>query len=506
MSSNKEIARILTDNELIYLTDFLIIDPEKDWEVSIAVLENNRNDIINQVKNLKIYPSKLDILKSKIIFEYHKSKIHPGSALGVDSALSIGAPTTQLTLNSFHSAGLTSANVTSGVPRFNELLNASKHQKCNVLKIKLIDKYKKESFSKIRELALCTFESKYIDQIQLKESVNDLDIVQERFNKLSIEDKIWYENFDIIYTDSYKEYEWSVRLKFDKLMMYQYKLSMFKISKIIENKYKDCRCVFSSDNLAIIDIYIDTSNIDDPEDIIKLKKKTKSKKKKHQDDECTHKEDRPLITNENKEYYFIRLSIDYILDIKLSGIDGINKLFYKKETFKNEWMIETEGTNMREVMNIKDVDFKYVISNNMWEIYGILGIEAARSFLIQEITSIISFGGTLVDLSHITLLSDSMTYTGTISSVNRYGIGKGVAGPLTTASFEQSHQNMLNAPAKGIVDDLKTVSAAIIMGKHIEVGSGMMKMVTNVKMLKENLNNFNNNIFKGEVRESTIDF
>lgn len=396
--------------------------------------------------------------------------------------------------DTFHLAGCGSANVTLGVPRLNEILNASKNQKTSVMKLKLVDKDKKyKTLQDVRDKCRVLFEEKYVDQC-----IDSHEIFSNKYDNLSEEEEEWYECFNIIFGEEYKRCEWCLRLVFNKLVMYQYKLTLQNISKIIEKEYNDCFCVFSSDDLGIIDVYVDTTNLDCPEDILLNKKSRKSRKNI---DDDIRKTINPLITDENKEYYFMKyLVVDYILNIKLNGIEGITKIFYNKDIKTGEWNIETSGTNMREVMNIEDVDYRTVISNNMWEIFGILGIEAVRHFLINEITSIISFGGTFVDPAHPTLLADSMTSTGTISSVNRYGIGKGV-GVFTSASFEQSHQTMLDAPIKGMVDDLKTVSAAIIMGKRMPNGTGYFDLLADINKLKLNKNKKDNRNEKCEKEE-----
>lgn len=381
------------------------------------------------------------------------------------------------TLNTFHLAGVGSANVTLGVPRLNEILNASKNQKTNILQVKLLEP--SIDLQETRDTCRCIFEEKYVDQ-----SIDSNEIVYQQYNNLSKDDALWYMGFDMFYNTYYRECNWSIRLKINKLTMYQYKLTTAKIAARIEKEYKDCRCVFSPDNIAIVDVYIDTSNVDSPSVILANKKKIRKTKKDEDADEEKKKKANPLITDENKDYFFVKgVALDYLMDIKLSGTEGINKVYYRQDPKSKEWIIQTAGTNMRDVMNHPDVDFKHVVSNNMWEIFGILGIEAARYFLIGEITTIISFGGTFVDPVHPTLLADSMTSTGTISSVNRYGIGKGVAGVLTSASFEQSHQTMLDAPIKGMKDDLSTVSAAIIMGKRMPNGTGYFDLQTDWKKL-----------------------
>jgi len=397
------------------------------------------------------------------------------------------------TLNTFHLAGVSSANVTLGVPRTNEILNASKNQKTNVLQISLLPTSTDlTNLQMVRDKCRSLFEERYVDQCITKH-----EILNKKYDSLSSEDQIWYDLFDTFYSTHYRNCDWCIRLTLNKLIMYQYKLTTEKIAERIEEEYKDCRCVFSPDETGIVDIYIDTSNVDTPGVILATKKKAGKRGKKDDDDDDRKKkgktdDDTPappppriLINDDNKDYYFVsRVALDYILDIKLNGVEGITKVYYQLDNKTKTWKIETEGTNMREVMNNPEVDFRHVVSNNMWEIFGILGIEAARKFLVTEISMTISFGGTFIDPVHPALLADSMTSTGTITSVNRYGISKSVVGVLTPASFEQSHQNMLDAPAKGVTDDLSTVSAGIITAKHVRIGTGYFGLITDRKKLK----------------------
>ena len=389
--------------------------------------------------------------------------------------------------DTFHQAGVSSANVTLGVPRTNEILNASKNQKTNVLTFSLLPHtVDLTNLQNVRDKCRSLFEERYIDQCITKsviikysfeEKIEPENKLFQSYIHLSEDDKKWYKIFDALYYPSPRE--WGIRLYLDKLIMVQYKLNTQKIAKRVEEEYKDCKCVFSPDYIGIIDIYIDTSNVDTPSVILANKKKLK---RRGVEDEKTN---RLFINDDNKDYYFIsRVCIEYILDIKVCGIEGITKVYYQLDNKTKNWKLETEGTNMRHIMNHPDVEYKTVISNNMWEIFNILGIEATRKFLISEISNTISFGGTFIDPAHPSLLADSMTSTGTITSVNRYGISKAISGVLTPASFEQSHQNMLEAPAKGLTDDLSTVSARIITSKHIKIGTGYFGIFLDKDKLK----------------------
>ena len=417
--------------------------------------------------------------------------------MGVDAASAMGEPLTQSTLNSFHSSGTTTASVTTGVPRFIELLNASKNQKRDKMDFQLLKPLSDLQIA--RDICRNVFEEKYIDEVLEKQP----EIIYKLYDNLSENDKRWYTFFDKVYHEEYRERDWCVRLTFNKDFLFQYKQTTQIISNKIEDEYKGVMCVFSPIN--IIDVYIDTSVIDSPSVILALKNKSKKKKEK----EIVLEQKRELITEENKDYYYMKgVVLEHLLDIKLTGIEGISKVYYKN--INNIWNLETSGTNMRKTMNHPDVDFRTVVSNNMWEIFNVLGIEAARSFLIKEITTAISSGGGSIDIAHPTLLVDSMTHTGTILAVNRYGIKQ--AGVLTTASFEQSHQKLLEAPIKGMIDDLNNVSTQIIMGEHMRVGTNYFDVFTDLKKLKSKKNLTNKlekltlvdktvNVFKGDVVE-----
>ena len=126
-----------------------------------------------------------------------------------------------------------------------------------------------------------------------------------------------------------------------------------------------------------------------------------------------------------------------------------------------------------------DVDYTRTISNNVWDIYETLGIEAAREFLIEEFMSIMEG----INICHAQLLVDRMTHGGGISSITRYTLKKDESGPMGKASFEESMDNFLNAAAHGDVEPTKGVSASIVCGKRANIGTGMMELSIDLKSL-----------------------
>ena len=473
---NDNVKRKLTEEEKEYMCDFLTINPAIDFDISICIIENVKKDLMEQLNNIEIYPSLLEELKTNIIENYYKSQIQAGQMVGVDSATSLGEPTTQMTLNSFHSAGKTCAAVTTGVPRFRELLDASKQQKHTLITFTLNKEPKDINEAKY----ICkTFDEKRIYTL-LKDTIP---IIKNNFyknedkNEDKIEDKNWYNYFKNFIHNKYEQIKWSIRLNFNIDMLYEYKLTLKNIALVLEKELSSCVCVYSPDYLGIIDVYVNTNGIN-IDDVISFRKQIDNIKKTDKNKKNT------FITNENKEYYYIRdILFQYICNIKISGVDTIEKSYFRKidnGPNKNQWLFELEGTNFIDIINDDRVDFKNCMVNNMWEIYNTLGIEAVRKFLINEFNEIITSGGINVDKVHLELLADSMTCTGSITSVSRYGIGRNETGPLTKASFEQSLDNMLIAAYRSEIESIKSVSSSVILGQCSKIGSGMMELYNKI--------------------------
>ena len=182
------------------------------------------------------------------------------------------------------------------------------------------------------------------------------------------------------------------------------------------------------------------------------------------------------ITEANKIDIYIRdVLIPGLHDITVSGIENIKELIYTKEPSGN-WYIESFGSNLYEVLALDIVDNTRTVSNNMWEIYEIFGIDATREFLIEEFMKVISSDAS-INRRHMSLLVDIMTYIGSISSISRYGVHRNQSGPLTKSSFEECLENLLKAGVYGDLEDTKGVSAAIMVGKPSNIGTGLCELL-----------------------------
>ena len=144
---------------------------------------------------------------------------------------------------------------------------------------------------------------------------------------------------------------------------------------------------------------------------------------------------------------------------------------------KEEWVLSTSGLNLLEIMNFPNVDYTRTHSNDIYEMYNMLGIEVARAVLLNEIREVIEASGNYVNYRHLSLLCDVMTNKGSLMSIDRFGINRGNIGPLAKCSFEETTDQLFKASMFGEMDLLKGVSANIMMGQIPPCGTGDSEII-----------------------------
>lgn len=446
MSKTTPKKRPITSKEIKYvLQDIKPITGLKK-EISNNIYSRMRKQFVDMLSGQEIYPTILDDLRNQLTKQYYSSQISPGSSIGILTAQSIGENQTQLQLNSFHSAGISTATVVTGVPRFNELINATKNPK-NVLSTI----YCNEEYKTIQDIRGSV--GIHIKHIRFQ----DVIVNTELYEATEQQTENWYSIFNCIYPDAEpldERYTHFIRCHLNLEILYLYKLRLHDISEVIMNSYDDIRCVWSPNTIGIIDIWLNTENIDLPDSI-----------------------DIRYINQDNK----INIYTDYVVipalkGITINGIEGIEQVNYTIRPQTNYWIIEASGYNLQDLLAQDIIDATRTLSNHMWEIFHVLGIEATREFLIQEFMTIISTD-TFINIRHVQLLVDVMLYTGSISSISRYGVHKNQSGALTKCSFEESLDQILKAGIYGEKELINGVSGAIICGKVSNVGTGLCDLV-----------------------------
>ena len=455
--------RLLSEYEINNILSFIKPQIGIPFESAKSISDSNKEDLKKQLKSQLIYPEMILELQKEIEKQYFSSLIQPGESVGVIGAQSIGENQTQTTLNTFHKAGSSEKTVTTGVPRLEELLNATKDQNSSNCIVYMDKKY--DSIKKMRD----TIGNSVVELTFGKISKSSTIIMNKK-------DEPWYEDFKIIYGCDEYDYSDCISFKLNNDILFEYKLNMEKIRHILLEEYSDMRCIFSPDSIGQMDIFVDTENINLPENRLSF------------------------ITADNASEIYLEEVVQPILNkFVICGINRIEAIYLKDDiqTF------ETDGSNFQKLLGLPFVDSTRTISNNIWEIYNVLGIEATRKFLIEELMMIMEG----INKCHIQLLADKMTNGGIISSISRYSMRTAESGPLGKASFEETMDNFLKAAIYGQEEETKGVSSSIICGKRSQIGSGFCELRINVDCLPgkvkilseveekvpniENLQNFN---------------
>ena len=424
-------------------------------------------------KRFKMSSLAFDDLCETILYNYQSCIEHSGTCVGIIAAQSIGEPATQMTLNTFHFAGIGSkSEVVRGVPRLKEIISVSKNLKSPSLTVFLRD-----DFSTNKELAtsvLNNIEITTIRDITLSSNIyfdpptsTNLTTLPEDEGLLKIYKE--FQDDGLIEIDTSKtENHWLLRFEFDRAKMIDKQLQMIDIYHAIYSKFNkdgrdsdDIKCVFSDDN---------ASNL-----IFRIK--------------CLiHQEENNDCDEDDMISCLLTLENSILNDIILKGVKGIDKASMSKElnylmkvdhefTKVPQWVIDTNGTNLLDVMGHPDVDFTRTISNDIHEIYELLGIEAAREAIINEMTELLSFDGTYINYRHISVLSDIMTNRGALMSIDRHGINKSDRGPLAKCSFEETPDIISKAAIFGEYDRVNGVSANIMLGQEVKIGTGCVDVL-----------------------------
>ena len=403
---------------------------------------------------------------------YTNSKIEANEMVGPIAAQSIGEPATQMTLNTFHFAGISSkSNVTRGVPRLKELLHLSKNLKAPSLTVYLkddisYDKFKSQSILNEMEL------TKLVDILNSVNVYYDPDdnetLIEEDRELLQIY-KMFSEMDDEL-KDNTQSSNWIIRLELNKDKMLNKDVTMellyYRLNVLFS---EDISCVYSDDN----------SN--------KLIFRIRVLKKKKGD------------SSKINDINYIKNTVNNLLEkVVIKGVKRIKNIsMFKKNkkvksensyVNKEEWILDTNGTNLIEVLQHNNIDLERTITNDVYEMFSIFGIEAARNIIMMEIKEVIEGSGSYVNYRHLNLLCDMMTKNGNMMSIDRFGINRDNIGPLAKASFEETTDQLFKASVFGEKDTLSGVSSNIMLGQIAPCGTGSI----NILMDESKLVNVNN--------------
>jgi intein/homing endonuclease len=379
----------------------------------------------------------------------------------------------------YDSSGAAKVNLTGGLVRQKELLNASKNIKtpsCNIhLDPNAID---------IKDLfKVIEFANSNLKYYEFQDLIINYNIYNSGETEFTVEEKNYYNLYSFMNEDinlDSLQNKIRIQFEFDLEKIYKIKKNFETISAIIysilDPEKTNLQIITYPIYTSKIDIWVN-NNIQDVETILNLIEKKKSN---ITITESVKENVNKIISIENMYYKYVKnIVVPSILKIPISGIFGIEECYYSDDKEKN-WFIDTKGSNLKEILCNLSINTKKTKSNNMYDIYETFGIDAANTFLIEEFSKIIN-----VNKRHLYLLINSMTIGGKIKSVSRYGIDRKQVGPLAKACFEQPVDNFLISATKGEKELLKGVSSTICVGKLCKMGTGMIDLLPDTKKLKK---------------------
>ena len=403
--------------------------------------------------------------------------IQPGEMVGIVAAQSIGEPSTQITLNTFHSAGISAQGTGSlGLPRLKELMSVTKNISTPFTYIKFLDDYKfnKEYVTKIKT---------YTDKVILHDIYQSIYIYYdpnlEYMESDNVENIYYVTNiYNKKCSENINKMDWLIRIVLNKEQLLEKAITVFQIrasfcnfinnqkvkkdQKNIIDQILSCAILSNYDNneQSIIHIRLELSKIN-INHIIKLK---------------------DLLLNKLQFRGVDNIIESNITTNTVIQFDKNNKYI---ESNEKEYKITALGINLPEIFKLKGININTTYCNDIHIINKYFGLEAARTILMKEYRSI-GTGGEFksINYAHISILVDFMCHTGKIISIDRYGINKLNTDPLARASFEETTDQLINAALFGEKDSMKSVSSNIMAGQVIEAGTGLCEIMFDTDALE----------------------
>jgi DNA-directed RNA polymerase II subunit RPB1 len=410
-----------------------------------------------------------DYIISEIRSQYNNCKIEFSEMVGPIAAQSIGEPATQMTLNTFHFAGVASkSNVTRGVPRLKELLHLSKSLKSPSLTVYLnknVSNDKKKCMELLNRFELTKLED-ILKSVNVYYDPDDYNTIIEEDKELLSVYKV-FNSIDNVLQEQNCGSKWIIRFELDKEKMVDKNITMELVYHKLNIMYSNTvTCVYSDDNASKL--------------IFRLRL---TKQSKYDNDKLNDLNSIKMFIKNLKEKLIIK-GINNIKNVSMFKNMYLTHKGYSYEK-KEEWILDTDGINLIDILQENNVDKVRTISNDIYEIYELLGIEAARNILLKEIKEVINGSGSYVNYRHLSLLCDTMTNKGSLMSIDRFGINRNTTGPLAKCSFEETTDQLFKASIYGEVDKLEGVSSNIMMGQIASCGTGNTEILLDESKLTD---------------------
>ncbi|KNH03665.1 RNA polymerase IIA largest subunit [Perkinsela sp. CCAP 1560/4] len=455
------------------------------FNVAVRGLLHSRQTIRTHRLNKQAF----DWLLAEVAQRFQRSLIHPGEMVGAIAAQSCGEPATQMTLNTFHFAGVASKNVTLGVPRLRELINATPNPAMSNMIIYLSPELSATRATANDALNLLEYKT-VADVVTCVEIHYDPDPASTRIEEdQSLIESVW--DWDFLTEEKKLEMQcvrqnasrYILRITLNKTALYSMNIEPDAIgAKIVEKEGR---------------WWYEASEMNANECVLRLRLADESDLHKA----AREAQESGVSFDIQDTWKLYRTQYPMLLEsVVLAGVSDISKSFITQGTRKYfpieqevehgenrfdmnmdaeeqaEFFIETEGTNLSTVLGLPFVDTRRTVTNNVLEVLQVLGVEAALNILMKEMRSVYEKYGIEVSYRHFAMLAEIMTHRGGITPLTRQGIGNNADanGPLMRATYEQQLEVLMEGAAYSEREEMKGVSANVMLGQSIIGGTGKL--------------------------------
>ena len=417
----------------------------------------------------------VEILCARINSAYMNALCNPGEMVGMIAAQSVGEPTTQMTLNTFHFAGVASkSNITRGVPRIEEILSLSDNPKQPSTTVYLKPR-EQTDIERAQELKY-SLEFTSLDDVMKSVTIC---FDPDNMETLVDEDKPLMGEYDQFARmveeckagdgDSAENgvfSKWIIRFVLDREAMLDKNISMDDIHFAVSHSYKgEVSCIYSDYNADKLVMRVRVS-----------KSLTSSKKNS--------------LDQSDEIYKLKNIQHNMLHNIILRGVKQIPKVILRKSVNRliakdgdydkqDIWVLDTVGSNLPDILTIPDIDVKRTTSNDIQEVFRTLGIEAARQSIYNELEEAFE-DASYINYHHLAILCDRITATSKMVSVFRHGINNDDIGPIAKASFEETPEMFLRAARHAELDPMTGVSANVMCGQEGYFGTSSFQIMLDI--------------------------
>jgi DNA-directed RNA polymerase beta' subunit len=379
--------------------------------------------------------------------------------------------------DTFHLAGVASkSNVTRGVPRIEEILRLTKNPKNPSLTVflKSIDETDQEKATTYANMLEHTKLIDVVKSVQIYfDPIENTTFIEE--DKGLVDQFYEFEQFMNECTetvdDPTQKSKWIIRLEIDAERLLDKNITMDDIHFAITNSYpNEIKCAYSDYN---------DNNL-----VFRIRMNSDMFKKKSGGAE-------PL--DQSDKIYLLKSFQDTLLNnIVLRGVSGIQNVLPRKlqnmvvkedgkYVRKDVWILDTTGSNLLEILGSDFIDKNRTFSNDIKEVFDVLGIEAARQVVYNEFVDVMEFSDVYINYHHLSLLCDRMTMTKNMVPIFRSGILNDDIGPIAKATFEVHTEVFLNAARHADFDSMRGVSANVMCGQYGYYGTNSFNLLMDMK-------------------------